>query len=60
MPLGNALVVINVYLTTALYFCIACFEDLLGTWLVRIVLDEGLLLSGLRKFVVDKFLEESW
>ena len=58
--MGDTLLIIDIYLATALYFRIACLEDLLGSRLVRIVLDEGLLLRGFRKFVIDQFLEKSW
>ena len=58
--MGDTLVIIDIYLTTALDFRIACLEDLLRSRLVRIVLDEGLLLRGFRKFVIDEFLEECW
>ena len=58
--MGDTLVIIDIYLATALDFRIACLEDLLGSRLVRIVLDEGLLLRGFRKFVIDEFFEECW
>lgn len=58
--MGDTLVIIDIYLTTALDFRIACLEDLLGSRLVRIVLDEGLLLRGFREFVIDEFFEECW
>ena len=58
LSLGDTLVIIDIYLATALDFGITCLEDLLGSRLVRVVLDEGLLLRGFRKFVIDEFLEE--